>query len=241
MGEKTKTEYDAFSEGYDFFAWASCSITSRGYDESMAFLPEDASRALEAGCGSGYLSLRLANHFNHIVAIDISPAMIKFAKKHREELQKANVDFVIADLVNLPFRGEAFDFVVSKTVLHHTPMEVTLRGLSRMVKPSGRMVLCDLITLRPWLDRSPLWQILRILRSIPRYAISLSPRTMWRVVSFQLSPKWIRHLCDPKNKILTPESFREIYSRFLPGCRFERNSKTPWKMVAFWEASKANT
>jgi len=240
MGEKTKAEYDAFAEGYSFFAWATSAISSRGYDEAIAFLPKDANRALEAGCGSGYLSLKLASHFNHIVAVDLSTALIKLAKRHQEELQKANVDFVVADLVNLPFREETFDFVVSNTVLHDTPMEVTLPGLSRIVNPSGRMVLCDLVTLSPRLEAFPLWQILRVLRSIPTYILAFGFRTMWRVVSFQLSPRWIRYVCDPKNKRLTPESFREIYSRLLPGCRFERNPKTPWRMAAFWEAPKAD-
>lgn len=236
MGEKTKAQYDAFAEEYDFLAWATSSMSSRGYDEAMSFLPKDANLALEAGCGSGYLSLKLAYQFNHMVAVDISAAMIKFAKKHQEELQKTNIDFVVADLENLPFREKTFDFVVSNIVLHDTPMEVTLPELSSMVKPGGRMVLCDLVTSSPWLDRSPLWQILRVLRRIPRYAISLSPRAMWRVVAFELSPEWFRHLCDPNHLRLTPKSFREIYGRFLPGCRFERNPKTPWRMAAFWEA-----
>jgi ubiquinone/menaquinone biosynthesis C-methylase UbiE len=241
MGEKTIAAYDAFAEDFSFFAWATSSISSRGYDEAMAFLPKNANRALEAGCGSGYLSLRLASHFNHIVAVDLSIALIKLAKRHQKELQKTNVDFVVADLVSLPFREGTFDFVVSITVLHDTPMEVTLPELSRMVNPNGRMVLCDLVTLSPRFEAFPLWQILRVLRTVPRYALSLDFRTMWRVVSFQLSPAWIRYVCDPKNKKLTPKSFREIYNRFLPGCRFERIPKTPWKMTAFWEATKTNS
>lgn len=238
MGVKTKAEYDAFAEDYSFFAWATRSISPRGYDVAIAFLPRDVNRALDAGCGSGYLSLRLASYFNHVVAVDISTALIKLAKSYQEDQRKANVDFVVADLVNLPFREETFDFVVSDTALHDTPVEVTLPGLSRLVKPSGRMVLWDVITLTPRLETFRLWQILRVLRRAPSYALSLGFRTMWRAVSFQLSRKWIRHVCDPKNNKLTSQSFREIYSRFLPGCRFERNPKTPWRMAAFWEATE---
>ncbi len=239
MDGKTTAVYDAFAEEFSFFAWATAPIGSRGYDEAITFLPKDANRALEAGCGSGYLSLRLASHFNYIVAVDISLSMINLAKRHQEELQKMNVDFVVADLTNLPFRKETFNFVVSNTVLHDTPMELTLPELSRVLSPGGRTVLCDLVSFHPRLEASPLWQILCILRDVPRY-LPLGFRTMWRVVSFQLSPRWIRYTCDPSNKRLTLGSFREIYSRLLPGCRFERNPKTPWRMAAFWEAPKAD-
>ena len=240
MGEKTKAEYDAFAEDYSFFAWATSSISSRGYDEAISFLPTSPNRVLEAGCGSGVLTLKLANHVDSIVGVDISPSMIRLARFHQARLEIKNVEFIVADLETLPFGKGTFDFIVSNTAIHCTRMEIVLPALTSLIKPGGRMVICDLVTSHPRLEASPLWQMLRVIRNIPNYIRSYDLRTMWRIVSFQMKPSWIRYVCDDKNKKFRPESFREIYSRLLPGCRFERNPKTPWRMAALWEAPKAN-
>ena len=236
MTERAKADFDAFAEEYSFLAWTIASRDSRGYDEVMSFLPTCTNRVLDVGCGSGVLSLRLADHVDYMVGVDISSSMIRLARLHQARLKKRNVEFVVADIENLPFGEATFDFVVSNSALHHSVIGVSLPGLSRLVKPGGRMVICDLLISNPSLGTSPVWQILRAIRKAPGYAMAFGFRAMWRIVSFQMKPAWIRHVCDDKHKKLTPESFREIYGRFLPGCRFERNPKTPWRMIAFWEA-----
>jgi len=174
------------------------------------------------------------------VGVDISPSMIRLARFHQARLEIKNVEFIVADLETLPFGKGTFDFIVSNTAIHCTRMEIVLPALTSLIKPGGRMVICDLVTSHPRLEASPLWQMLRVIRNIPNYIRSYDLRTMWRIVSFQMKPSWIRYVCDDKNKKFRPESFREIYSRLLPGCRFERNPKTPWRMAALWEAPKAN-
>ncbi len=156
------------------------------------------------------------------------------AKKRQAGSNKDNVDFIVADIENPPFRERTFDFVVSNEVLHHTRIDVTLPGLSQLIKPRGRMVIRDSVTLNPRLDTSPIWHVLRALWRAPRQARSYGIRTMSRLLLFEISPRWIRHLSNDKK--LTPELFQDIYSRFLPGCTFERRPRSPRRMTAFWEA-----
>ncbi len=236
MGKVSSADFDVLSDGYIFFT----NIMDQSvYIEALDSVVQNTERALDAGCGSGILTLKLANRINYVVGLDISRSMILSAKSYQRELKKDNVAFVVADLERLPFKKGTFDFVVSKATLHHTRLDVTVPGLRRLVRPGGRMVIFDLVTSTPRLDRSPIWQILRVIWSAPRYAITYGLHAMWRIMSFQMSPQWIRHVCHDRQ--LTPMSFRNIYSRFLPGCRFERNPKTPWTMVASWEATKANS
>jgi len=233
MNKGQRTNFDFLAEGYSFWAWV---MGPRGYPEALKALPESTHFALDAGCGSGVLSLQLADHVDYMVGVDRSFLMIKLAKSHQDNLKKKNVDFIVADLEKLPFKDKCYDFVVSNTVLHVTQLEVTLPGLRRLLKPRGRMVLCDIVSIHPRLDAYPVWRIFRILRNIPRYAFSHGFYTMWRILRFLMSPEWIQYICKDKKKKLTPEAFKEIYTRFLPGCRIESPPKKSWRMVVFWEA-----
>ena len=229
MGKTGKATYDAFVEGYSLYA------QTRGqdfYEDALNFLPQCVNLALDAGCGSGILSFQLADHVNHVVGLDISRSMIALAKAHQAELKKDNVDFVVADLSNLPFKEGIFDFIASYNALRLRSIELKLPGLCCLLRPGGRMVIHESITTTSRLvGEFPIWQVLDALRGAPKYAISYGLRTMLRIISFQLSPGWIRYLW--KSKKLTPELFQNIYSRFLQGCSIKEKA---WRMIAFWEA-----
>ena len=229
MGKPCKAPYDAFAEGYSLWA------KTRGqdfYEDALDFLPQWTNRALDAGCGSGILSLQLADHVNHVVGFDISRSMIVLAKAQQAEQKKGKVDFVVADLSNLPFKEGTFDFIASYNAIRLRSIESKMHGLCILLKPGGRMVIHEGITTTSRLTGEfPIWQVLDTLRSAPKYAISYGLRTMWHILSFQLSPGWIRYLW--KSKKLTPELFQTIYSRLLPGCSFKKKT---WRIIAFWEA-----
>lgn len=231
MAHKTGvTDLDAFAEEFSF--WAETFEQDR-YDRVLRVLPQRADRILDAGCGSGGVSLRLANHGRHVVGTDDSPSMIALAKKRQSEHRKNNVDFVVADLARLPFAEQTFDFVVSNSALHHTRLDLSLPELRRVIKGGGQMFLRDLVASFPRLYTYPAWQVLRALMGAPNYARSHGLRTMVRILSFRTSPAWFRHVSEPA--WVTPEAFQEAYSRFLPGCKFERLG---WEMTAFWEAPR---
>jgi ubiquinone/menaquinone biosynthesis C-methylase UbiE len=225
-----ETSYDPIAKEFDFFVQTTSPFR---YDKALGFLPQCASYALDAGCGSGTLTLRLAEHARYAVGIDISGSMIALAKKHQAEQGRINVDFVIADLEKLPFAAHSFDFVVSYNMLHYVQPDVTLPGLRRLVKPGGQMTLFNLVTSHPRLYASPTWQTLRRVMAAPRYLVSYGLRTTWRLVAFLINPAWLRIARDYVP--LKPEGFKDVCNRFLPGCRCEGYHR--WQMVAFWQAS----
>jgi len=220
--------FDAFAEEYSFLAQTH---DQRHYDEVLSLLPPHANRALDAGCGSGGLTLRLAKHARYVVGIDISRSMIALAKKRQAEQRRNNVGFVIGDLESLPFGEETFDFGVSYGALHLTRLDVTLPGLRGLIAPGGRMLLHDWVTSKPRLHTFAAWHVFVALMSVPGHARAYGLHTMWRSFSFRISPAYLRHVRN--TALLTPEAFQDTYSRFLPGCKFERSG---WEMVAFWKA-----
>lgn len=100
------------------------------------------SRVLEIGVGTGknlpYRSRGIRN-----VAIDLSPRMMAKAvrKAEREHLE---IDFVLADAQNLPFRDGVFDAAVATFVFCSVPDPVMgLREVKRVVAPSGQVHLME--------------------------------------------------------------------------------------------------
>lgn len=68
-------------------------------------------RLLEVGCGSGLQTVRLADHADEVVAIDIADELIAVARKRCGG--KDNVRFETADARRLPFDDGSFDCVIS--------------------------------------------------------------------------------------------------------------------------------
>lgn len=99
------------------------------------------SRVLEAGCGVGAQTVILAKNSPgaHITSIDISKDSINQAKAMVYEEGIFNVEFQVADILNLPFEDERFDHVFICFVLEHLkdPLEALL-SLKRILKKMVR-------------------------------------------------------------------------------------------------------
>ena len=100
-------------------------------------------RVLDLGCGDGKISAEIARMLprGKVVGIDKSQEMVDFAADAFPNEQWPNLRFWRADAVRLEFREE-FDVVFSSATLHwvkdHGPV---LRGISRALKPGGRVLL----------------------------------------------------------------------------------------------------
>lgn len=96
-------------------------------------------RALEAGCGTGYLSylLQKERHWP-IVPMDVSWHGLRYALEMGIERP------VQGDITSLPFPEGAFDLVISMDVLTHLPHgeeQRAARELSRVMAPGGLLAV----------------------------------------------------------------------------------------------------
>lgn len=81
----------------------------------------DASDILVAGCGTGLLSVTLAQMAPaaRILAIDLSLASLSYAKRMADSLGVRNIEFAQADITRLGALDRSFDFIDVSGVLHH--------------------------------------------------------------------------------------------------------------------------
>ena len=121
---------------------------------------------LDIGCGDGKVTAEIASlvRDGRVVGIDSSPEMVEFATRSVAG-SLANVVFNVCDARELPFDRE-FDVVFSNATLHwvidHRPV---LGGISRALKPGGRLLLqmggrgnaADILSLMDALPADPRW------------------------------------------------------------------------------------
>ncbi|HEX5727400.1 MAG TPA: class I SAM-dependent methyltransferase, partial [Longimicrobiaceae bacterium] len=104
-------------------------------------LPARCGEALEVGCGTGELTARLAERSARVLAIDLSPEMIRVARSR--SAGRSNVGYLVADAAGWSFPRERFDCIVSVATLHHLPLQPTLRKLREALRPGGTLVIQD--------------------------------------------------------------------------------------------------
>jgi SAM-dependent methyltransferase len=224
--------FDAFAENYSFWVER---VNPPNYPVWLAkFLTEKVELALDAGCGPGKLADYLADHAGRVIALDISGEMLDLVKMQIRQSGKTNISPVKGDLQSPSFKPQSFDLIASDCALHDTNLEASLAGLPALLKPGGRLVVRDLITANPRRARQPAWQVQRTLRNAQRYLRRHGARTALRLLSFELSPAWIRHNCQTGH--FDSGDYRKIYNRFLPGCKI---LDLGWLMVAAWQAPPA--
>ncbi|MDT0387004.1 class I SAM-dependent methyltransferase [Streptomyces dubilierae] len=118
----------------------------------LAAVPDGCGTALDAGCGDGLLTRKLATRAASVTAVDRSSRMIELARGHARV--PGDVTYLEADYLDagaLP--AGAYDFVSAVAVVHHAPFEEAVTRLARLTAPGGRLVIVGLAADRAPLDR----------------------------------------------------------------------------------------
>jgi ubiquinone/menaquinone biosynthesis C-methylase UbiE len=98
---------------------------------------------LDAGCGTGFLSLELATRGHRVTGIDFAPEMLAEARR-KAVGRGAVIRFEEADAEQLPFAAGSFDLVISRHVLWTLPHpEAAIDEWIRVLRPRGRLAVID--------------------------------------------------------------------------------------------------
>ena len=99
------------------------------------------SEVLEMGCGTGSTALAYAPNVRHILATDISPAMIDIARRKAEARQIDNVTFETRAVVGHDIRESFYDVIMAHNLLHLLDdPEAAIAAAYRGLKPGGVFV-----------------------------------------------------------------------------------------------------
>lgn len=123
-----------------------------GAADEVAFLRSNGLRrdatVVDLGAGTGQFTLAVAPVCGRVVAVDVSPVMLRSLRERVERAGLANVEVVEAGFLSYEHAGAAADVVYSRYALHHLPdlwKAVALARIRRMLRPGGLFRLSDVV------------------------------------------------------------------------------------------------
>jgi ubiquinone/menaquinone biosynthesis C-methylase UbiE len=107
------------------------------------WLPSGYGRVADLGCGTGTLSVLLAQDGAEVIGVDLSPAMIDLAMRKADDAAVA-VRFSVGDASDPDLAAGSFDAVLCRHVLWNLPDPASVLGRwARLLRSGGRMVLIE--------------------------------------------------------------------------------------------------
>jgi ubiquinone/menaquinone biosynthesis C-methylase UbiE len=182
------------------------------HDELVSSLGTGLRRALDVGCGDGFLARRLREVADEVVGLDPHLASLGRA---RDRHPTPGVRLVCGGVLDAPFRPGSFDAVTCVMVLHHMDEEAGLRRMADLLAPGGRLVVlgCGRRT-----RRDALWDVAGF--------------ATHRVRSLRRGGFWVQDSPMVWPPPHTWPEIRALAERVLPGCRWER--KVLFRYVLTW-------
>ena len=147
-------------------------------------------RVLDAGCGTGTLTLALLRNLKvpvKLTALDLSASSMATARKYVDKKQSDQpVRFAQGNVLALPFADDAFDLVLTSGVLEYVPLDEGLSELARVIAPGGHLLH---LPMRP----APVTTFLEILfrfKTHPPHQVAETTDRYFQVVSHYRFPRF---------------------------------------------------
>jgi phosphatidylethanolamine/phosphatidyl-N-methylethanolamine N-methyltransferase len=149
-GESMSADLDQFTVMRAYRCWAPFydvvfgAVFDQGRRAAVAAADRVGGRILEVGVGTG-ISLRNYARRNRVVGIDISPEMLRKARRRAAALSLTNVErLAVMDAEHLSFPDASFDAVVASHVVSTVPHPTAaLDECARMLRPGGELILMN--------------------------------------------------------------------------------------------------
>lgn len=227
---------DFNSIAHDYHYWVEHQSNVRLLAAVKKVIPNNG-MVLDAGCGSGSLSIALAPHVRHVVGIDLSPQMISLAKEQATDANARNVSFVIGDIQQPGIRENLFDIVISNFVLHHTSIQFTIPLLTNIIAPGGWFIMQEPVCPVNGILRS-LWYRWQGLRSsseaFRRHGLAVS----LKIGRFYQGKAWMKHQLEDRH--WSTEKWREEIKRLMPDAMIKPTSDNTSVLVLWQKAPIAH-
>ncbi len=104
---------------------------------------------IDLGSGAGndcFVAREATGAEGKVIGIDFTEAMVMKARENAMKLQYSNVEFILADIDDMPIKDNYADVVVSNCVLNLVPnKEKVINEIYRVLKPNGHFSISDIV------------------------------------------------------------------------------------------------
>ena len=132
--------WDKLSASYEKGVIKNISAYNKTLDATKKHLRTD-DIALDLGCGTGSIALKLAHSVEKITGVDISSKMIKIAKEKAISQETVNVEFLKSNLFDEKFTKGSYNVILAFNILHlleNTPK--VMQRIAELLKPGGLFI-----------------------------------------------------------------------------------------------------
>jgi len=196
----------------------------------LRHLPSNCHDVLEIGCGTGGFARLLAKRSQNVLALDMSPEMIRIARECSTEFP--NIEFELADVRERVLPMEGFDCIATIATLHHLPIREILLKMKAALRPGGVLLVLDLFEAdRNLLRTEGLLDTLGNFLAIP---VSVSLRVIHQgrlLPRREVRDAWAEH--ERHDIYPTMSQVRELCAEILPGARVRKHLL--WRYSIIWQ------
>lgn len=114
-------------------------------EELLASIPRKTGNILDVACGMGATTRHLLNYYKpkKVTGINISETQLEICKKNAPKCK-----FLLMDATKLDFKNNSFNNVICvEAAFHFDTRKKFLEEVFRVLKPKGKVVLSDILTM----------------------------------------------------------------------------------------------
>ncbi len=107
-------------------------------------IPEGSTRIMDQACGTGILTLKIAQKFPHalIIGVDVMEEYLAIAKEKAARLKLDNIHFILGRAEDV-LLDQKFDCIMSSYLAKYAKLGGLIRNVKNMLRTGGILIMHD--------------------------------------------------------------------------------------------------
>jgi ubiquinone/menaquinone biosynthesis C-methylase UbiE len=137
---KSEKLWDRMAKGYDEATRKFDHLHHKVVASTLPYL-KGSDVVLDCGCGTGAMTLGIAQNVAEVQAVDISSKMLAIAKRKAHDLEIQNIDFIQSTIFDDRITVTKYDAILAFNVLHYfKDVQKNVKRIHELLKPEGKFI-----------------------------------------------------------------------------------------------------